>query len=38
MAGVSACTSLIVGPEGSGAGALAWGIVVGVVVLVGADN
>jgi hypothetical protein len=36
VAGVSACTSMIVGPEGFGAGAvLLWGIVVGVVVLIG---
>ncbi len=35
LAGVSACASMIVGPEGLGAGGiLLWGIVVAVVVLV----
>ena len=36
IAGVSACVSMIVGPEGLGAGGvLLWGIVVAVVLLVG---
>ena len=36
LAGVSACTSMIAGPDAIGAGAvLLWGIVVGVFILVG---
>lgn len=36
LAGLSACSSLVVGPEGLGAGGvLLWGIVVGVVILIG---
>ena len=36
LAGVSACLSMIVGPEGFGPGGiLVWGIVVAVVVLIG---
>lgn len=36
VAAVSACASMIVGPEGLGSGGiLLWGIVVAVVVLVG---
>lgn len=36
LAGVSACTSIVVGPEGIGPGlVLVWGIVVAVVVLIG---
>ncbi len=36
LAGASACTSMIVGPDGIGAGAiLLWGIAVAVVILIG---
>jgi hypothetical protein len=36
LAGISACTSMVVGPEGLGPGAIMlWGIVVAVVLLIG---